>query len=100
MFKTLLAYSPVHNVVEGRAYPATLVLTGDHDDRVVPAHSFKYIAALQRAQDGKAPVLARIETSAGHSVGKASSVVAAECADLLAFAAEHTGLTPGRGRAG
>jgi len=94
MFETLLAYSPLHNVVEGRSYPATLVLTGDHDDRVVPAHSFKFTAALQHAQAGDAPVLARIETSTGHGLGKPSAVVAAECADLLAFAAEHTGLVP------
>lgn len=94
MFETLLAYSPLHNVVDGRTYPATLVLTGDHDDRVVPAHSFKFTAALQRAQGGTAPVLTRIETAAGHGMGKASAVVAAEVADLLAFAAEHTGLTP------
>jgi prolyl oligopeptidase len=61
---------------------------------VVPAHSFKFTAALQRAQGGTAPVLTRIETAAGHGMGKASAVVAAEAADLLAFAAEHTGLTP------
>ena len=93
-FHTLLAYSPLHNVRDGRPYPATLVLTGDHDDRVVPAHSFKFTAALQRAQGGAAPVLTRIETSAGHGMGKAAAVVAAEGADLLAFAAEHTGLRP------
>jgi prolyl oligopeptidase len=95
MFETLLAYSPVHNVEEGRAYPATLVLTGDHDDRVVPAHSYKFTAALQHAQAGDAPVLVRIETSTGHSVGKPLRVIAAETADMLAFAAEHTGLVPG-----
>lgn len=94
LFETLLAYSPLHNVRDGRPYPATLVLTGDHDDRVVPAHSFKFTAALQRAQGGTAPVLTRIETSAGHGMGKAAAVVAAEGADLLAFAAEHTGLRP------
>jgi prolyl oligopeptidase len=94
MFETLLAYSPLHNVHDGTAYPATLVLTGDHDDRVVPAHSFKFTAALQRAQSGDAPVLARIETATGHGAGKPLSVVAAENADLLAFAAEHTGLVP------
>jgi prolyl oligopeptidase len=62
----------------------------------VPAHSFKFTAALQRAQSGDAPVLARIETSTGHGLGKPLSVVAAETADLLAFAAEHTGLRPER----
>ncbi|MGZ8737305.1 MAG: prolyl oligopeptidase family serine peptidase [Nocardioides sp.] len=100
MFETLLAYSPLHNVVEGRSYPATLVMTGDHDDRVVPAHSFKFTAELQRAQGGVSPVLARIETDAGHGPGMAAAAVAAEAADLLAFAAEHTGLTPGRGEEG
>ena len=95
-FDTLLAYSPLHNIRDGGRYPATLVLTGDHDDRVVPAHSFKFTAALQRAQAGDAPVLARIETAAGHGTGKAASVIANECADMLAFAAEHTGLVPGR----
>ncbi len=95
MFETLLAYSPLHNVREGTAYPATLVTTGDHDDRVVPAHSFKFTAALQHAHAGDAPVLARIETAAGHGLGKPVSVVVAECADQLAFAAEHTGLVPG-----
>jgi prolyl oligopeptidase len=94
MFETLLAYSPLHTIEKGTAYPATLVLTGDHDDRVVPAHSFKFTAALQHAQAGDAPVLARIETSTGHSLGKPLSVVAAETADLLTFAAEHTGLVP------
>jgi prolyl oligopeptidase len=94
LYETLLAYSPLHNIREGTAYPATLVMTGDHDDRVVPAHSFKFTAALQRAQAGAAPVLARIETSAGHGLGKPISVIANETADLLAFAAEHTGLEP------
>ena len=94
MFDVLRAYSPLHNVVEGTAYPATLVLTGDHDDRVVPAHSFKFTAALQHARSGPAPVLARIETATGHGTGKPVSVIADETADLLAFAAEHTGLVP------
>ena len=94
MFPTLLAYSPLHNVVPGTAYPATLVTTGDHDDRVVPAHSFKFTATLQAAQAGDAPVLARIETATGHGAGKPARVVAAECADLLAFAADVTGLDP------
>jgi len=94
-FATLHAYSPLHNLTDGASYPATLVLTGDHDDRVVPAHSFKFTAALQRAQGGDAPVLTRIETSTGHGLGKPTAVVVNETADLLAFAAEHTGLHPG-----
>ncbi|WP_137122149.1 prolyl oligopeptidase family serine peptidase [Segeticoccus rhizosphaerae] len=94
MFQVIRAYSPLHNVREGTAYPATLVTTGDHDDRVVPAHSHKFTSTLQHAQRGPAPVLTRVQTSAGHGMGKPSSVVAAETADLLAFAAAHTGLTP------
>jgi prolyl oligopeptidase len=94
-FETLLAYSPLHRLTKGTAYPATLVVTGDHDDRVVPAHSYKFAAALQHAQGGDAPVLIRIETSTGHSLGKPLSAIAAETADMLAFAAEHTGLVPG-----
>ena len=94
MFEVLRAYSPLHRLAEGTTYPATLVLTGDHDDRVVPAHSFKFTAEMQRCQAGEAPVLARIETSTGHGFGKPASVIAEETADLLAFAAEHTGLVP------
>jgi prolyl oligopeptidase len=94
MFEVLRSYSPLHNVVPGTSYPATLVLTGEHDDRVVPAHSYKFTAALQAAQGGPAPVLARIETSAGHGAGRPSTVVVEETADLLAFAAQHTGLVP------
>ena len=93
-FATALAYSPLHNVTENVAYPATLVLTGDHDDRVVPLHSHKFTATLQRAQAGDAPVLTRIETSTGHGAGKPTDKAAAETADLLAFAAEYTGLRP------
>ena len=93
-FATALAYSPLHNIANGTAYPPTLVLTGDHDDRVVPLHSHKFIATLQSAQDGEGPVLARIETATGHGAGKPTTLVAAEWADLLAFAAHHTGLEP------
>ena len=93
-FAVLRAYSPLHNVVPGTAYPATLVLTGDHDDRVVPLHSHKFTAALQHAQAGDAPVLTRIETAAGHGMGRPTWLEAAEWADLLAFAAFHTGLRP------
>ena len=95
MFEVLLGYSPLHNVRAGTSYPATMVTTGDHDDRVVPAHSLKFTAALQHAQSGSAPVIARVETATGHGFGKPSALVAEETADLLAFAAEHTGLVPG-----
>jgi prolyl oligopeptidase len=95
-FAFLREYSPLHNLREGVSYPATLVLTGDHDDRVVPAHSHKFIAQLQHVQAGSPPVLARIETAAGHGFGKPRRVLAAELTDMLAFAAEHTGLIPGK----
>ncbi|HMI33414.1 MAG TPA: prolyl oligopeptidase family serine peptidase, partial [Propionibacteriaceae bacterium] len=91
-FAHALAYSPLHNVRAGINYPATLVLTGDHDDRVVPLHSLKFTAALQHAQAGDQPMLTRIEVSTGHGIGKPTSLIAAEWADLLAFAAHHTGL--------
>ena len=84
-FRTLLAYSPLHNLRAGTAYPATLVTTGDHDDRVVPGHSFKFAAALQAAQAGEAPILARIETDAGHGHGKPVSKQIDERTDELAF---------------
>jgi prolyl oligopeptidase len=87
-----LAYSPLHKITKGTAYPPTLVLTGDHDDRVVPLHSHKFSATLQWAQAGDEPVLTRIETAAGHGAGKPTTLVAAEWADLLAFVAHHTGL--------
>ncbi len=93
-FAVALAYSPLHNVRPGSAYPATLVTTGDHDDRVVPLHSHKFTAALQHAQAGPAPVLTRIEVATGHGAGKPAAYVASEWADLLAFAAHHTGLHP------
>ena len=84
-FKALRAYSPLHNLKPGAAYPATLVTTGDHDDRVVPAHSFKFAAALQAAQAGPNPVLIRIETRAGHGAGKPTSKQIEEAADRWAF---------------
>jgi prolyl oligopeptidase len=93
-FADLLAYSPLHNLRPGTHYPSTLVMTGDHDDRVVPLHSHKFTAALQHTQAGAAPILSRIETATGHGMGKPSALVAAEWADLLAFAAHHTGLHP------
>ena len=84
-FAALLAYSPYHNVRAGAAYPATLITTADHDDRVYPAHSFKFAAALQAAQGGPAPILIRIETKAGHGAGKPTAKLIAEAADRLAF---------------
>ena len=84
-FRTLMAYSPLHNVRPGTAYPATLVTTGDHDDRVIPGHSFKFAAALQAAQAGDAPVVIRIDADAGHGLGKPVHKLIDERADVLAF---------------
>ena len=84
-FKTLLAYSPLHNLKPGTKYPPTMVTTADHDDRVVPAHSFKFAAQLQHAHRGDAPVLIRIETSAGHGAGTPTSKRIEAAADSLAF---------------
>ncbi|MBN1789840.1 MAG: S9 family peptidase [Bacteroidales bacterium] len=84
-FRNLYAYSPLHNLKAGVEYPATLVTTSDHDDRVVPAHSFKFIATLQEKQAGKNPVLIRIETKAGHGGGKPVSKIIEEAADKWAF---------------
>ncbi len=91
-FAVLLEYSPLHRLRQGTAYPATLICTGDHDDRVVPAHSLKFGAELQRCQAGPGPVLLRVDTRAGHGMGKPATALAAEYADQLAFAAAHTGL--------
>jgi len=87
-YQRLRSYSPLHNIRPGTAYPPTLVLTGDHDDRVAPGHSFKFAAALQAAQSGEAPALIRVETSAGHGAGKPTQKVIEEAADLIAFV-EH-----------
>ena len=84
-FKALYAYSPLHNLKSGTAYPATLITTADHDDRVVPAHSFKFAAALQGAHQGEVPVMIRIETKAGHGAGKPTTKVIEEAADKWAF---------------
>ena len=91
-FEALYKISPYHNVKEGAAYPATLVTTGDHDDRVYPAHSFKYAAALQHAQAGKAPILIRIDSKAGHGAGKPISKRLDESADILSFIAQALGM--------
>ncbi|TPD65347.1 prolyl oligopeptidase family serine peptidase [Flavobacterium microcysteis] len=92
MFEYLKKYSPVHNVKEGTSYPATLVTTGDHDDRVVPAHSFKFAAELQAKQKGNNPVLIRIETNAGHGAGKPVSKTIEEAADILSFTLYNMGI--------
>lgn len=84
-FTTLYAYSPLHNIKQDTKYPATLITTADHDDRVFPAHSFKYTAALQAAQGGDAPILIRIETKAGHGAGKSTEKQIQEIADVYAF---------------
>ena len=85
MFEYLYKYSPVHNVKKGIEYPATLILTGDHDDRVVPAHSFKFAAQLQSKQSGLNPTLIRIEINAGHGAGTPISKRIEEAADVMGF---------------
>ena len=92
-FKTLLAYSPLHNLQAGTAYPATLITTADHDDRVVPAHSFKYAATLQERQGGSAPVLIRIDTKSGHGASNTKKQIETS-ADLYAFLMHHLGVVP------
>ncbi|WP_285606825.1 prolyl oligopeptidase family serine peptidase [Geothrix edaphica] len=91
-FETLMKYSPLHTIKAGTKYPPTLITTGDHDDRVVPAHSHKFTATLQAAQAGPAPILTRIETSAGHGAGKPTAKVIAERADVLAFLVKNLGM--------
>lgn len=91
-FKTLLKYSPLHNLRHGVRYPATLVTTADHDDRVVPGHSFKFAAALQEAHAGEDPVLIRIQVRAGHGFGKPTTILIAEQADIWAFLAANLGM--------
>lgn len=85
MFPTLFAYSPLHNIEPGTSYPATMVMTGDHDDRVLPGHSYKFAAALQAAQGGDAPILLRVTRRAGHGGGKPTTFRIAEATDRLAF---------------
>jgi prolyl oligopeptidase len=91
-FKALYAYSPLHNIKKGTVYPPTLITTADHDDRVVPGHSFKFAAALQAAQEGNAPILLRVETKAGHGAGRRLSAAIDEQTDMLAFMAKHVGM--------
>ena len=85
MFEYIKSYSPVHNVKEGVIYPSTLITTGDHDDRVVPAHSFKFAAELQSKQSGNNPTLIRIETDAGHGAGTPVSKTIEQYADIFGF---------------
>jgi prolyl oligopeptidase len=91
MFEYLKGYSPVHNVKKGVKYPATLITTGDHDDRVVPAHSFKFAAELQAKQGGDAPILIRIETNAGHGAGTPVSKIIEQYADIFGFTLYNMG---------
>jgi len=91
-FDYLYKYSPLQNIKPGTKYPATLITTGDHDDRVVPAHSFKFAATLQSAQASDAPILIRIETSAGHGAGKPTAKVIQEATDVMAFTLWNMGV--------
>jgi prolyl oligopeptidase len=84
-FQALYAYSPVHNVRPGTHYPPTLIVTGDHDTRVMPMHSFKFTAALQAAQAGPAPILLLLDTASGHAGGETLSQAIAQKADIYAF---------------
>jgi prolyl oligopeptidase len=92
-FKALYAYSPLHNLKAGTHYPPTLVTTADHDDRVVPAHSFKYAATLQARQGGTAPVLIRVDTKSGHGASNTRKQIEST-ADVYAFVMYHLGMTP------
>ena len=94
MFEYLLGYSPLHNIQKGVDYPATLAITADHDDRVVPAHTFKFMATLQEMNSGKNPVLVRIETQAGHGAGKPTSKMIEESADMYSFIMYNLGMKP------
>ena len=98
MFPTLYAYSPLHNLRPGTQYPATLITTADHDDRVTPMHSFKFAAALQAAQGGDAPALIRIQQKAGHGFGKPTAMLIEEQADIWAFLSKVLGMQ-GQGEA-
>ncbi len=91
-FKAIYAYSPLHNIKADAKYPAVMVTTADHDDRVVPAHSFKYAATLQEKQSGDAPILIRIETKAGHGAGKPTSKIIEEQADIYGFLMKNLGM--------
>ena len=95
-FKYLYAYSPLHNIKEGVKYPATLITTADHDDRVVPAHSFKYAATLQEKNAGGNPVLIRVETKSGHGASNTAKNIEIT-ADIFAFLFHNLGVSPNYG---
>ena len=95
MFEYLYRYSPLHNLREGVNYPATLITTADHDDRVVPGHSFKFAATIQEKYHGPNPVLIHIETKAGHGAGKPITKIIEEAADLYSFMFYNFGVVPG-----
>lgn len=94
MFDYLKGYSPLHNLKEGTRYPATMVTTGDHDDRVVPAHSFKFAATLQKASDGTNPTLIRIDVNAGHGAGKPTGKIIDAQTDVWSFVMYNLGMKP------
>jgi len=92
-FRAQIAYSPLHNLQKGTCYPPTLITTADHDDRVVPWHSFKFAAALQHAQGCANPILARVETRAGHGAGKPTWMIIEELTDRYSFLVKTLGMT-------
>jgi len=94
LFEYLYQYSPLHNISSEKEYPAVMVTTADHDDRVVPAHSFKYISTLQEKYNGNNPVIIRIETDAGHGGGKPTSKRIEETADEYAFFWDNMDFSP------
>ena len=91
-FENLVKYSPLHNLKKGVKFPATMITTADHDDRVVPAHSFKFAAQLQAMNDGTNPTLIRIETQAGHGAGKPTAKLIEEAADIWSFIMFNLGM--------
>ncbi len=92
-YRVLRAYSPIHNIRAGTRYPATLITTADHDDRVVPAHSYKYAAAMQAAQGGTNPVLIRIDTNSGHGASSTTKAIE-QTADIYSFIFQNLGVVP------
>ena len=94
MFRYLIGYSPLHTLQAGTTYPATLVMTADHDDRVVPAHSFKFAAELQHCNDGINPTLIRIDSKAGHGAGRPRHKIIDEKTDMFSFIMYNLGMNP------